>query len=121
MSQNPKARILHRDRSPLTVLALLEELCQTHAAVQQLLRGRVQVGAELGEGGHLAVLGQLQLHGAGHLAGNKCNKLGRLPFGGALLKRPDERHGTCFIALVWAAEPTRDTDRPTLMAGRIPL
>jgi hypothetical protein len=28
---------------------------------------------------------------------------------------------TCFIALVCAAEPTRDTDKPTLMAGRIPL
>lgn len=28
---------------------------------------------------------------------------------------------TCFMALIWAAEPTRDTDRPTLIAGRIPL
>ena len=27
---------------------------------------------------------------------------------------------TCFMDLVWAAEPTRDTDRPTLIAGRIP-
>ena len=25
-----------------------------------------------------------------------------------------------FMALVWAAPPTRDTDRPTLTAGRIP-
>jgi hypothetical protein len=28
---------------------------------------------------------------------------------------------TCFIALVCAADPTRLTDKPTLMAGRIPL
>ena len=28
---------------------------------------------------------------------------------------------TCFMALIWAAEPTRLTERPTLMAGRIPL
>ena len=27
---------------------------------------------------------------------------------------------TCFMDFVWAADPTRDTDRPTLMAGRIP-
>ncbi len=27
---------------------------------------------------------------------------------------------TCFIALICAAEPTRLTDRPTLMAGRTP-
>ena len=27
---------------------------------------------------------------------------------------------TCFMDLVWAAEPTLDTDRPTLMAGLIP-
>jgi hypothetical protein len=27
---------------------------------------------------------------------------------------------TCFMDLVWAADPTRDTDRPTLIAGRIP-
>ena len=25
-----------------------------------------------------------------------------------------------FIALVWAAEPTRDTERPTFTAGRMP-
>ncbi len=28
---------------------------------------------------------------------------------------------TCFMDLVWAADPTRDTDRPTLIAGRIPV
>ena len=27
---------------------------------------------------------------------------------------------TCFMAFIWAAEPTRETERPTLMAGRIP-
>mmetsp|Transcript_3483 Transcript_3483/g.7918 ORF Transcript_3483/g.7918 Transcript_3483/m.7918 type:complete len:415 (-) Transcript_3483:37-1281(-) len=49
------------------VLALLQQLVQTHAAVQLLLRGGVEVGAELGECGHLTVLGELQLHSAGHL------------------------------------------------------
>ena len=28
---------------------------------------------------------------------------------------------TCFMALVWAADPTLLTDKPTLIAGRIPL
>lgn len=28
---------------------------------------------------------------------------------------------TYFIALIWAADPTLDTDRPTLIAGLIPL
>jgi hypothetical protein len=28
---------------------------------------------------------------------------------------------TCFMALIWAAEPTLLTDRPTLIAGLIPL
>ena len=32
----------------------------------------------------------------------------------------EEHEDTCFMDLVWAAEPTRDTDRPTLIAGRIP-
>lgn len=49
------------------VLALLEQLGETHTAVEQLLGGGVQVGAELREGSHLTVLGQLQLHGTGHL------------------------------------------------------
>ena len=30
------------------------------------------------------------------------------------------RPATCFMARVWAAPPTRDTDRPTLIAGRTP-
>ena len=31
------------------------------------------------------------------------------------------RPETCFIALICAAEPTRLTEMPTLMAGRTPL
>ncbi len=30
------------------------------------------------------------------------------------------RPATCFIALICAAEPTRLTDSPTLIAGRMP-
>ena len=56
-------------------------------------RCRVEVaGAELGEGRQLAELGQLELQRAGDL----------------------------FMAVVWAEPPTRDTERPTLIAGRIP-
>ncbi len=36
-------------------------------------------------------------------------------------KKSFREPATCFMALSWAAEPTRDTERPTLMAGRIPL
>ncbi len=53
--------------SALTVLALLEQLCESHASVQQLLCGSIQIRTELSEGGHLTVLGQLQLHGTSHL------------------------------------------------------
>jgi len=28
---------------------------------------------------------------------------------------------TCFMALIWAADPTLETERPTLIAGLIPL
>jgi hypothetical protein len=49
------------------VLVLLEELVQTHTAVELSLSGGVQIGAELGEGGDLTVHGQLKLHGTGHL------------------------------------------------------
>ena len=47
------------------VLALLEELAEADAAVELLLGGGVEVGTELGEGGDLTVLGELELHGTG--------------------------------------------------------
>lgn len=53
--------------SVLTVLALLEQLCEPHASVEQLLCGGIQIRTELGESGHLTVLSQLQLHGTSHL------------------------------------------------------
>ena len=49
------------------ILALLQQLRQPDTAVEQLLRSGVQVGAELGEGRHLTILGQLELHRTGHL------------------------------------------------------
>mmetsp|Transcript_13634 Transcript_13634/g.33518 ORF Transcript_13634/g.33518 Transcript_13634/m.33518 type:complete len:413 (-) Transcript_13634:136-1374(-) len=48
-------------------LALLQDLGQAGTALQHVLGGSVQVGAELGEGSHLTVLRQLQLQGTGHL------------------------------------------------------
>lgn len=49
------------------ILALLQQLSETHASVQQLLGSSVQVGTELGERGDLTVLGEFQLHGTSHL------------------------------------------------------
>ena len=62
------------------VLALLEELSETDTSAEELLGGSVQVGAKLGEGGHLTVLGQLELHGPGHLLHGLG--LGRGPYTG---------------------------------------
>ena len=49
------------------ILSLLEELSELLTSVQQLLRGGIKVGTELGEGGDLSVLGKIELHGTGHL------------------------------------------------------
>ena len=49
------------------VLALLQQLSQPDTSVQQLLGGGVKIGTELGEGGDLTVLGELELHGTGDL------------------------------------------------------
>jgi hypothetical protein len=49
------------------VLLLLEELGETLTTVEGLLGGSVQVGTELGEGGHLTVLGQEELEGTSDL------------------------------------------------------
>ena len=48
-------------------LRLLEQLGQTAAAGELLLRDLVEVGAELGEGGELAVLREVELQGGTHL------------------------------------------------------
>ena len=82
--------VLHRHRRELV---LLEQLGQPRAAIEQPLGRRIEVGAELREGCHLAVLGA-----------------------SSSLIRP----ATCRIAFTWAAEPTRLTERPTLIAGRMP-
>src|SRR5438093_7089952 len=50
------------------VLALLEQLDHPLAARQLHLRGLVEVGAELREGGQLAILREVQAQLAGHLA-----------------------------------------------------
>ena len=63
------------------------------AVGELLLRRRVEVGAELRERRHLAVLREVELQRTGD---------------------------TDFIAFVWAAPPTRLTDRPTFTAGRTP-
>ena len=74
------------------ILLLLEELHDAGTAVELRLGGGVEVGTELGEGGEFAELGEVELGGAGDL----------------------------LDGLGLAAEPTRDTERPTEMAGRMP-
>ncbi|KAF3848591.1 hypothetical protein F7725_015088, partial [Dissostichus mawsoni] len=60
----------------LTVLALLQQLSETHSSVQQLLGGSVQVRSELSEGSDLTVLSQLQLHD--DVGGNVCRHVSGL-------------------------------------------
>src|SRR5215213_1903739 len=56
--------LLHLERRELR---LLEELGEARAAVEEALRGGVEVRAELREGGHLAILRQLALDAPGNL------------------------------------------------------
>ena len=51
-----------------TILSLLQELCEAHSSVEQVLRGLIQVGAKLSKGSHFTVLGQVQLHCTSNLA-----------------------------------------------------
>src|SRR6185295_11755206 len=84
---SPRRRERRRDNRNLLFhlqrreLRLLQELGETRAAGEHLLRRGVEVGAELGEGGHLAVLGEL----AFDLAGNLLHGLG-------LSRGADARH-----------------------------
>ena len=72
--------------------ALVEHLDHALAARQRPLGDLVEVGAELRERLQLAVLGQVELQAAGDLR----------------------------MALICALPPTRLTEMPMLMAGRIP-
>ncbi len=49
------------------VLLLLEELSELLTSVEELLGGGIEIRTELGEGGDLSVLGQLELEGTGEL------------------------------------------------------
>jgi len=49
------------------VLGLLEELSESDTSVEELLGGGVHIGTELGEGGDLSVLSEIELHGTGDL------------------------------------------------------
>jgi len=49
------------------VLGLLEELGESDASVEELLGGGIHIGTELGEGGDLSVLSEIELHGTGDL------------------------------------------------------
>ena len=64
------------------VLLLLKELSQLLTSVEELLGGGIEIGTELGEGGDLTVLGELELERTGEL-------LHGLNLGGGT----DTRHG----------------------------
>jgi len=49
------------------VLGLLEELGESDTSVEELLGGGIHIGTELGEGGDLSVLSEIELHGTGDL------------------------------------------------------
>jgi hypothetical protein len=74
------------------VVGLLEQLDQAGRPARAGCGGAVEVGGERGERLELAVLGQVQPEPAGDL----------------------------LIGLGWRRPPTRDTEVPTLMAGRTP-
>ena len=49
------------------VLLLLQKLSELLTSVEELLGGGIQIGTELGEGGDLTILGELELEGTGEL------------------------------------------------------
>ena len=95
------------------VLALLEELRKTGSTVKEEAGRGVEVGSELGERGDITVLGEVELEGSsnglhdlesgwGSVSGVRCG-----PARGAW--KAWER------TLVWAADPTRETDRKSVV------
>ena len=87
-----------------------EELSETGATREKETSGGIQVGAELSEGSDLTVLSKVELERTSELLHDlaviNCQRSASSPNSKA--------------AYVWAAEPTRETERPTLMAGRTP-
>ena len=61
----PQAAALDEEEHDDALLALLEELGETRATVEQEAGRRVEVRAELGERGDVAVLGEVQLERTG--------------------------------------------------------
>lgn len=86
-----------------------QELSQTSTTGQQEASGGIEIGTELGEGSNLTVLGEVELERTSELLHDLTARTFN-EYSGEML------HTT----YVWAAEPTRDTERPTLMAGRTP-
>lgn len=106
------------------VLALLEELSETRSSREEESGRGIEIGSELGESGNLSELGEVELWAAGwedeqdqgvRIARKLRRKIKETST--QTLRDP----ATAFMILVWAADPTRETERPTLMAGRTPL
>ena len=94
------------------VLTLLEELSETSTTAQQEASGGIEIGTELGEGRDFTVLSEVQLERTSELLHDLAvNVISEQAYYVTITKNG---------AYVWAAEPTRETERPTLMAGRTP-
>lgn len=87
-----------------------KELSKTGTTREEEAGGGIEIGTELGEGSDFTVLGEVELERTSELLHDlAAQKVNNVP-------RSCDRVNT----YVWAAEPTRDTERPTLMAGRTP-
>ena len=88
-----------------------QEFGQTSATGEQEAGGSIEIGTELGKGSNFTVLGKVKLQRTGELlhdlAADRKDK-------------PGEWFNKNSDTYVWAADPTRETERPTLMAGRTP-
>ena len=95
----------------LKLQRLTQELGETGTTREQEASGGVEIGTKLGEGSNLTVLGEVELERTSEL-------LHDLAVDEKWLTR--EKMYDYAQTYVWAAEPTRETERPTLMAGRTP-
>lgn len=100
------------------VLRLLEKLGEARTTVQRELRRGIEIRTELRErrnltGGRVKRVEQYEENVKVRAA---FETITYRYWARKSLSEP----ATCFMARICAAEPTRDTDRPTLMAGRTP-
>lgn len=95
------------------VLALFEELSETGTTREQETGRGIEIGTKLGESSDFTVLRKVKLERTSELLHDLTEK-------GQKITSVGPGFGGVGTTHVWAAEPTRDTERPTLIAGRTP-